>query len=388
MITRIQFLFLAAATLLLSPPQACAGDVVGGDVFVAGASASINAPSPRDAFVSGFSSSLDGDVAGDGHAAGFDVNVDGNIRGDLYVVGASISVNGSVGEDLTATGFSVRTGADASVGGNARIAAGSIVVSGPVSGSLAATGGTVQLNGAVAGDATLAGAEIKFGENARIGGRLTYHAPSQIDIPASVAPADRVSFVPIENAEGWRDMAEKHAWSFWPSFLSVVSAFVVTLVFLLVVAAVLIGFAPSTVERCRAAALARPGRSLLAGFLVLAMLIGLVPVSAVTIIGIPLIPVVILAIVAAWILAYLLGAYAIALRLATALFAPVRGNAERIAALAAGLVVLAILNFIPVLGWLINLAIMLYGLGAIAIAAMQPARDRTGETGEWPARTA
>ena len=34
--------------------------------------------------------------------------------------------------------------------------------------------------------------------------------------------------------------------------------------------------------------------------------------------------------------------------------------------LAAGLVAFAILNFIPFLGWLINLAVVLLGLGAIA----------------------
>ena len=359
-------MFLAAVALT----QAEAADVVGGDVFDAGADAIITGSPARDAFAAGFSATLDGTIAGDGHAAGFDVDLGGSVGADLYAAGASVSVASSVGEDLTASGFSVRLRASGSVEGNARLMGGSVRVDGPVGGSLMATGGTIALNAPVGGDVRMTAGDIDFGDDARIGGTLVYAAPEEIDIPESVIAADRVRYVQITSFEGFdglRDMMEDRQRMFWPSFFAIAGAFVVTLAFLIVVAAVFMAFLPRRVDQAFGLANGKPGLSLLAGFLAMALLFGLVPVSAMTLIGVPFVPIVVLLIAASWIAAYLLGAYTASMRLAGAFGVDASSNVAKLVVLTVGLIVLAILNFVPFIGWLINFAIMLLGLGAIAL---------------------
>ncbi|MEQ8399903.1 MAG: hypothetical protein RIB53_04705 [Roseitalea porphyridii] len=371
------FLFV---TLFLAAPVRAETVTVGGDVFAAGADAVVDEAAGRDAFASGFSAALNGDVTGDGHAAGFDVDVDGTIGADLYAVGGFVSVAAPVGEDVTASGFSVRLRPGADVGGNARLTAGRIEVDAPVAGSLMAAGGRIRLNAPVSGDVRLTGGDIGFGGSARIDGELVYAAPEEIDIPEGVIAAERVRFIQLASDEGLREMREalqEPGQLFWPSFFAMLWGFIVSLAFLTALGAILIAFAPRLVAEGYGKAHDRPGPSILLGFLALATLFGLVPVSAMTIIGIPLIPVVILFIVASWMLAYLLGTYSVALRLGSAFGFDAADNTRKLLALFVGLVVMAMLNFIPLLGWLINFVVVLLGLGAIALMIV----DRFGGRG-------
>jgi cytoskeletal protein CcmA (bactofilin family) len=366
----IQASLFALLLAVLVPLQSLGAEIVGGDAFEADADATISGTQARDAFVAGFSASLDGTIAGDGHAAGFDVNIDGSIGGDLYVAGASVGIGARVGEDLTASGFSVRLLEGGRVEGNARLMAGSVRVEGPIAGSLMATGGSVTLDAPVSGDVNLSGGSLTFGDDARIGGTLVYAAPEEIDIPESVISADRVRFVELSRFDGFeqmRDAMEDPQQLLWPSLVAVIGGFVITLAFLLVVAAVFLAFLPRRVEEGHQVALAKPGLVLLSGFLAMALLFGLVPVSAMTLIGAPFVPIVFLLIVASWVAAYLLGTYTLSLRLGGAFGAEGHTNAAKLALLAVGLVVLAILNFVPFLGWMINLAVVLLGAGAIAL---------------------
>ena len=240
--------------------------------------------------------------------------------GDLYAAGASVSVDGKVGRDLTASGFTVRLRKGANVAGNARIAGGSVRILAPIEGSLVVTAGRLEINAPVSGDASLTAAEISFGDDAKINGNLSYSAPSRIAIPASVIDPEKVTFTQITRPEAFKGLREGfgEGWSPWPSFFAILFAFVLSIVFLTLIGAVLLAVIPGTVEAARERASNRAGMSLLAGFFGLAMLIGLVPVSGMTIIGIPFIPIAVLLIAAVWIVSYLLGVYAISLRIAGA----------------------------------------------------------------------
>ncbi|MCI5076466.1 hypothetical protein [Oricola sp.] len=356
------------AFVLLSVAAPRAQQTYGGDVYESGANASITATAARDAFVAGFSAQLDGNIGGDGHAAGFDVDVDGTIGSDLYASGATVTVGGPVGEDVTVMGATVRLRRSSSVGGNARLMGGSVTVEAPIAGSLVASGGTIRLDAPVDGDAALNGGDLIFGDGARIAGTLTYSGPEQIDIPASVAAPERVRFVKTDAwsaMDDWREIAEGSRRSLLPTLFGKIAAFAVTLAFLLVIAALFLTVAPATVESGRRRIVERPGATFLAGFLTLSALFGLVPVSAMTLVGIPLIPIVVLLIVLGWTFAYVLGAYALSLRVATAFWEVSESTVAQLLVLAVGLLVLAVLNFIPIAGWLVNFTIVLLGLGAI-----------------------
>lgn len=338
----------------------------------------------RDALLTGFSASLAGKVERDVSAAGFDVDIEAPVGGDLNAAGASVSVTEPVGEDVTAVGFNLRIRKGAAIGGNARLSAGNIVLDAPVSGSLIAAAGSMTVNGTVAGEARLTAGELTFGSEARIDGTLTYFAPQPIEVSPSVVAADRVHFQRLEAFHPMRPLQyriEDFVPKLWPSFLALFLGFLLTLVFLVAVAAIFLSFAPRLVEELREEASVAPLRSLVLGALALAMLLGLVPVSAISLVGIPLIPVVLLALPVFWMAGYLIGGYALAIGVGSA-FRPIPSTvATRLVALAVALIVIAALNFIPVFGWLTNFGIGLVGLGAIASFGMRliAARFRLAE---------
>lgn len=364
---------LALLAALSTPPLAAETVSVrnGSDLFLSGSSAFPALSGPGDVFATGQSVVIQGSVGGDTHAAGFDISVEAPVAGDLYAAGFSIAVLAPVSEDLTMAGFSLRTSAAAATTGNARMAGGTVVIDGPVGGALTVAGGEVTLNATITGDVLISAQTLSFGPGARILGRLTYATPEKVEIPASVIAAGKVSWEKLTVPEVMANIGEEIGQTSIPPVPAVgmaVSALAMTLVFLVVLAAVLLAFAPQRVERMRRAAVQRPGVAILAGFIGLSALFGAVPVMAMTIIGIPLLPFALLAIFLGWMLGYLLGVYGVSLRLAQAFgLAEEAGLLLRVVVLALGLAVAALLNFVPILGWVMNFLLVLLGTGGMAL---------------------
>lgn len=355
--------------VVASPATAQERFVLGGDVYSAGSSVALSEPAARDVILSGASVDVTARVEGDALLGGFNIDVEAPIGKDFYAAGFSVDVEQPVGEDVTAAGFNVRLRRDAVIGGNARLLGGSIAVEGPVAGSVLAAGGSVRIDSVISGDVRVATGNLSFGPDARINGTLTYSAPDPIEIADNVIAAERVVFQKLE-APSASDMVDgavrEPLRGFWPSFLGITFGFIVTIAFLTLLAAVLLALAPVTVERLRRETAAAPFRSLGIGVLTLGALIGLVPVAAISIIGIPLIPVVVLAIMAMWIAGYLLAVYVVAWRIGGGFRDLPPNNGTRLMVILIGLGVAAVLNFIPFLGWLLNLALVLLGMGGIA----------------------
>ena len=147
------------------------------------------------------------------------------------------------------------------------------------------------MNARIAGDAWLVSDAIRFGPDAVVLGQLRYSSEAAIDVPASVASEDRVQFSPLSKFDvmsGFHDGWSQPEFPVLPSFISVFSGFLITLLLMIVVGAIFLTFIPKQVERVRAPIAASPGRTFLVGIIGLAMLFGLVPITALTIIGLPL----------------------------------------------------------------------------------------------------
>lgn len=368
---RIQMISTFAAALFAG--TATFADVAsnshGGDEYIAGTGVNETLRAGRDVFAAGNSVTLKGTSGADAHVAGFYVDVESAVGADLYAAGGAVTVRGAVAEDLTAAGFTVRTSQSSVTGGNARLFGGTVTIDGSVDGALTAIGGEVILNAQIAGDAWLVSDAIRFGPDAVVLGQLRYSSEAAIDVPASVASEDRVQFSPLSKFDvmsGFHDGWSQPEFPVLPSFISVFSGLLITLLLMIVVGAIFLTFIPKQVERVRAPIAASPGRTFLVGIIGLAMLFGLVPITALTIIGLPLVPIIILAIILAWSLGYLLGIYAVAIKTLDSFGSQADpSNLVRLLALAAAIVVITALNFIPFVGWVINYTIVLLGLGGI-----------------------
>ncbi|MGV8987567.1 MAG: hypothetical protein ACOH2H_14940 [Cypionkella sp.] len=361
--------FLLCLGLALMPALAVAQDSahleIGHDVYLAG-----NAPTfagdaaTEDVFIAGQRVSLTAPVLGAAHLAGRKVLVQGAVGSDLFAAGYSVDVAAPVKGDATLAGFevTVRQG----VGGNLRAGANDLTVDGAVGGYALMSAATLTMNGVVTGDAMLSADSISFGPEARIGGALTVYAanPSAITVPETVAPAGRVTIKQrtAENASEWGDINPVRI-NTWSVIGSVVMGIIMTgLLALLVIA-----LAPKQVQLWREVAQAHPWRAILSGFLVASALAGSGIVLALTIVGIFLIPVVVVLVIAAIFAGYALGSYVLGSALWQAFGRAMPDKLlGKFGMAMLGAAVVAVLWFVPILGWFLALGVTLLGIGTLA----------------------
>jgi hypothetical protein len=340
----------------------------GGDTYAAGQTISIAEPVSRDAFEAGNNVTLAAAVTGDAHLAGFDVQTTSDIAGSLYAAGFSVSVAGTVKGDVTVFGNQVSINTTQPVAGNVRAAAANFTLDTGVDGALLVTASTATINAPIKGDLSFYGETLVFGANATVGGKVMIHAPKSIAVPATVASADRVTFTELTSPQYPSQLgqtAEMVAKSSWVALWAAAGWWV----FLLVVGAAFIALSQPLVASLEALSSVRPFRRFGLGLLAFASIIGLVPLAAISVVGLLVVPVALIVAFVACSLAYLAGVYLIGSAIGRRI-APVASVARKIAALAISLVIAGLLTMIPFLGWLISLVLVAYGFGVIAALVM------------------
>lgn len=344
----------------------------GGDSFTAGAGISQTYDANRDVFAAGDVVTTRGRIADDLHVAGMDVNIDTVTGADLYAMGATVSIRADVAEDLAAMGYSVRLSTGSIVAGNARMMGRAVTVDGSVVGALSAVGAEVTVNGTIEGDAWIVADKIRFGPDAQILGSLVYSTDTPLNIPETVITEDRIRFEEWEGSPVLSQM--RRTWDnaempMMPTFISLFSAFLISLAFFIAIGSIFLAFTPKHVAKMRREIAGRPGHIFLLGVLGLSMLFGLVPITALTIVGLPFVPIAILLIVLAWTLGYVLAAYAIAIRVFLGISETENPSLLiRLTVLAIAICIVTLLNFIPFIGWVINYSLVLLGIGAMTNA--------------------
>lgn len=372
---------LAGALFALASPgfaQTAASMTLGGDQYAAGQQVNMSTPAAHDVFAAGYDVNLSAPVAKSAHLAGFNVNANATITGDLYAGGFSVKVTAPVGGDITAIGNNVTLDKLSSVAGNIRLGGETVTIAAPVQGSALVSAKTLNLGSTVTGDVSFFGESISFAEGAKVTGKFLIEAPKPIAVPASVAAPEQITYkelVAPDYANETGRTAETVVKQFWPQVWATISWFLL----LFIVGALLIAFAPATVLRLKAASEQRPFRKLGFGILTFAMVLGLVPAVALTVIGLLLVPFVLVFVAILCTLGYLAGTYFLGARLAGA-FVPVDSNLAKVIVLAVALLAAALLGMVPFLGWLITLTLVVFGQGVIFVVLMVrwTAKDAAG----------
>ena len=298
-------------------------------------------------------------VAGDLFAAGGQVIVEQPVARDAALAGGDVALNAPVAEDLRAAGGQVSI--DAAVGGEAHLAAGRLRIgpSGSVAGAAWLAGGAsmhagrAHIDGSVDGDLTVRAGSLSLGPHARIAGRLNYQSrePLQQD-PQAVVSGPVVREPLPERAPP-------------PARSSGIAGALLWLVGLVLAGLVWRLVFPALSRGAEAGLADRPWRSLGIGALVVLATPPAVLLLLVTVIGAPLA----LAAIAAYALLLLLGYLVTAGALGERLLRATGGvNASRgryALALAVALLALILVGRLPWLGWLVSLAAVMAGIGAL-----------------------
>ncbi|MFO7168538.1 MAG: hypothetical protein DIU80_011005 [Chloroflexota bacterium] len=360
-----------------------AGEVLEDDLYVTAEEVIIDGTVVGDVVAAGGRIVINGTVSGDLLAAGGSVQVSGTIEDDVRAAGGAIDINGTIGGDLMAAGGGgmwsppltfggqqveqgVRVSEAAAIGGDAYIAGGEGAINGSIGGDLHVTVIELAFAGEVGRNAELMGQTLRIGEGAQVNGSLRYSAPEQQAIPQDVA--QEIVYVAPESsgARAAERPASNAGW--W-----LVRTLLVLLGFALLTWLTL-RFAPRAATAPAAALERQPGRAALYGLLAALLLLFVPLVSALLVFlmvlffgwlaGVVTALVLFGALALLWVLSPLVVGMWIGQRLAALRDQP----RQAVPWLIAGVLLVALLARVPVLGWLVGLVSFILALGAILLA--------------------
>ena len=306
------------------------------------------------------------------------------IKDDLIVSGGTVRVLGKVTGDLIVAGGTVD--AFGPVGGDLIAAGGTVDVRGPVTGSVIAAAGTLDLNAEVGRNLTAAGGTLLINAGTRVardlslcGGDATVSATvgrnlliqtRAMHLTNSTHVAGNMTAMTNhpEIASGAVILGQRtitpfpHQFAARKSFAARALMKVFMGIALLLAGIVFVAIAPRLTGETQTAILQHPGGSLLAGLVILLIGVPLFILLCITLIGIPL------ALIWLWI-------YGTALFLSPIFLAIIAGRAilrrpadHGYLALLIGVALLVVARLIPVIGFLVILAAVLFGLGGLTLA--------------------
>jgi hypothetical protein len=265
-----------------------------------------------------------------------------------------VDIDGNVGDDLYIAAEDVRIGNETRVGRNARIAGQDVLIKGRIDGDLDVQGEQVALSAQIGGDVKVRARTLVLGPDTTIEGKLIWEAAEQPDIPGEAIVAGGVQGKVVRRWNGPSSNSAFFAGEAAARLMIAVSAFLVGALFVF--------FAPSTADRAVEAARRRWPAALGWGALLAFVTPLLAIILMLTIVGIPLGLLGLLAYPLLLLLGYASGAMTLgALALGT------RGVGRRILAVGAGVLGLTLFAFLPFLGPIIGLAATLFGLGVLVV---------------------
>ncbi|MCB9567703.1 MAG: hypothetical protein H6710_10920 [Myxococcales bacterium] len=331
------------------------------DVYAGGRAIKVAAAIQGDLTAAGQSIHVAGPIAGDVLAMGETLDLSGPFADDLRVAGRTVTIRGPVGDHVIAAGETVTVAKDARIAGFAWLGGRQVDVDGEIDGDVSIGAGAATISGVIKGDLRLDVGEAVIGSGARIGGDLTWregHAPTIQE--GAVISGERHELPGGEHEE--------------EGPTSTLGSILFNAITLMVLTATTGALMTPTIEGATAVIRRRPWASLGIGLLALIGAPIAAVVAMVTMIGAPL---GIAALLGLGILLIL--SAPVALSAILAVIEARRGGAaattgRRLAAIAVGSLVFALIAAIPVLGGLATFLAVLVGLGALVLRLLRGER--------------
>lgn len=144
------------------------------NLYTAGGNVLVNGATTGDLYVAGGTITVEGAVEQDLVATGGDVHINGGVGGDVRIAGGTVVLNSQVNGDVILMGGTIQLSDRASIAGDLVVMGGTITVSAPVKGKVLINGGHVTIDSALSGEVKVNGGELTFGSHSNIPGKITY----------------------------------------------------------------------------------------------------------------------------------------------------------------------------------------------------------------------
>jgi len=150
-----------------------AGEVHEGWYFAAGDQVIIEGTVNGDAYVAGGIVDVEGTINGDLLVAGGEVHISGTVSDDVRAAGGNIQVDGKVGKNISAAAGRIGIGKSGSIGGGILVGCGNLSVSGTIARDAKVASGNMSLIGTINGNVDFTGDNLSVLQGGRIGGNLS-----------------------------------------------------------------------------------------------------------------------------------------------------------------------------------------------------------------------
>lgn len=325
------------------------GDSLGNDLVSASRHVDILGFIERDIYSAGQRINVEGEIGEDFFGAAQEINIRGKVNDMVFGAGESITIDGEVGGDVVAFASEVRITPRAHIHGNLFVGCGSLSMDGGIiTGWTRGAAGDLYLNGSVGDSVSLEAGKVRFGNNysASQGTHLTLK--EDLDRSAPNLPRNLAISIKKESA------FYERGFFYW----SLIAMFIVGLLISLIFK----NFTNSLLNYAGKNILKNTG----IGFL---LLIASPVVIAILVILIITIPVALI----------LLALYLIVLYLSSILTGLYVGKyvleltwkkgrrLNLVLPLTVGLIIIVLLSHLPVVGWLVKLAVISYGMGSFVM---------------------
>jgi cytoskeletal protein CcmA (bactofilin family) len=341
----------AAALEMRAGPAArvAQAETIGDDLYLAGPFVSLDGQVRGDLAAAGGTVSVRGQTTGGLLLAGGTIDIGGPVGAGIRALGGTVVVRGTVGTDLVAAGGRISIDQTARVGRDLAIAGGSVSFMGSTGRNAWIAGGDVEIGGTIAGHAMIRAGEIKLLPTAVIRGNLTYSS----EHPIQIAEGARVAGTVTREAYPVRPMPSRQAVRGFRIIFGIADFF-----WTLIIALVVVAVFPHGVQTTADAIRMRPGASLGWGLLMLVAVPLIILALVVTVLGIPIGVLLLVAHVLV-----LFASHAAAGLAAGQLAAPRLRSPYAEVAIGIGLI--AVATNLPYIGWLLRLLILAAGFGAV-----------------------
>lgn len=367
--------FFVLALLLLAPVSVFAAtfdsgeiytlggsDVVEGNLYIGSANASIYGAVDGDLYLAGSSAVISGPVTDDLNLVASSAMLTGAVDGDARIAAATLTLGSTIGGELMATGGMLQIMDGAHILGDVYVAGGMVTIDGMVGGDLLVSGDVVYINGIIEGAAMIYANEIYIGPNAMIPAGLGATVEPAVEGGALLGDIAMIDYA-FEKPEFEAPQVDLGGLkAFFAMFVTIKTLSILLLAMLLVL--LLPKFSKEIVTSVAGREF---GWSLLRGFLIgiiapVIILIGFISMIGTSVSLLLIVVQVLFTILAAALAVVVLGAWIFWI------FNKNRKTAKwRVDWLSTlvGVIALMLVNFIPVLGWLLCLLIVLATMGAL-----------------------
>ena len=327
------------------------GETINDDLYAAGGTITVDGTVNGSVLVAGGTVTIAGTVARDLMVAGGTINVTGHVGGTIRAAGGNLTLNGPVEQDIVLAGGRVDIGSKATIGRDLVLAGGTATVSAPIARDVIMSSGSLTLGNRVGGSVRGRVDHLKL-DGAQVAGNLDYTSANQVEQTNGARVGGTITRHQPPPDGG------SNAFVGWLRALVGIIALGLILLFVL----------PRLSGRSIDTLRAEPWLSLGIGAAILIA----TPIIALIVfliglliggwwLGLLLIPI--------WLLALAVGYVVSGFLLGRVIFAQLGWGAYHDAlALVAGLFVLAVVTIIPLLGWLVGLAAIVFGVGALGLA--------------------